>query len=55
MRNPDYLKHLLFLIVLFSLSSLINAQSGMVLVEGGSYKMGRDSAKDKATVLKDSY
>ncbi|NJO91597.1 MAG: formylglycine-generating enzyme family protein [Chloroflexia bacterium] len=47
MRNPGYLKHssLLF-ILLLSLSSLF-AQSDMILVEGGSFMMGRDEGKDK--------
>jgi len=49
MRNPGYLKRVsLLFILLFSLSSLLNAQSGMILVEGGTFKMGRDVTKDKA-------
>lgn len=48
MRNPGYLKHSLTLLVLFlSFSSLIFAQSDMVLVQGGNFMMGRDAAKDK--------
>jgi sulfatase modifying factor 1 len=47
MRNPGYLKHssLLF-ILLLSLASLF-AQSDMILVEGGTFMMGRDQANDK--------
>jgi len=46
MRNPGYLKHSLTLLILL-FSSLIIAQSEMVLVQGGNFMMGRNEGKDK--------
>ena len=48
MRNPGSFKKssILILFIVF-LSAMVNAQPEMVLVEGGSFMMGRDDAKDK--------
>ena len=48
MRNPGSYKQLsLFILFFVFISALIKAQPEMVLVEGGSFMMGRDDAKDK--------
>lgn len=47
MRNKNYLRRLtLSLVVMLSFFSLL-AQTDMVLIEGGSFMMGRNASKDK--------
>lgn len=49
MRNPGYLKFTSFIFILLLFTQYeVFAQSDMVLVEGGTYMMGRDVSKDKA-------
>ncbi|RLD75530.1 MAG: hypothetical protein DRJ10_15110 [Bacteroidetes bacterium] len=52
MRKKDFRNSILYLIVLFlSVGINSNAQTSMILVEGGTYKMGRDASKDKTKAM----
>ncbi len=52
MRKKGFYNPILYLFVLiFSISLNSNAQTNMILVEGGTFMMGRDASKDKTNSM----